>query len=96
VKPWRNTGEVRPGPSTNCSNEVVHFPAVSQHVREPSNCFGGIVLIRGSVSKRRMTGTDIYSTRVGLGYRALGQMEGEQIVWSWIGLHAEYGKLLRG
>jgi hypothetical protein len=39
---------------------------------------------------------DIYSARVGLGYRALGQMDGEQIVWFWIGPHAEYDKPLRG
>ncbi|HYW47653.1 MAG TPA: hypothetical protein VE959_32590 [Bryobacteraceae bacterium] len=39
---------------------------------------------------------DIYSARVGLGYRALGQMEGEDIVWFWIGPHGEYDKLLRG
>ena len=36
----------------------------------------------------------IYSARVGLGYRALGQMDGEDIVWFWIGPHAEYDKLL--
>ena len=28
---------------------------------------------------------DVYSARVGLGYRALGQMDGEDIVWFWIG-----------
>ena len=37
---------------------------------------------------------DIYSARVGLGYRALGQIDGEDIVWFWIGPHAEYDKLL--
>lgn len=37
---------------------------------------------------------DIYSARVGLGYRALGQMDGEDIVWFWIGPHAEYDRLL--
>ena len=36
----------------------------------------------------------IYSARVGLGYRALAQMDGEDIVWFWIGPHAEYDKLL--
>ena len=37
---------------------------------------------------------NIYSARVGLGYRVLGQMDGEDIVWYWIGTHAEYDKLL--
>ena len=36
----------------------------------------------------------IYSARVGLGYRALGRMDGEDIVWFWIGPHSEYDKLL--
>ena len=40
--------------------------------------------------------SDIYSVRVGLGYRALGQMDSDDIVWFWIGPHAEYDKLVRG
>jgi hypothetical protein len=31
---------------------------------------------------------------VGLGHRVLGQLDGEDIVWFWIGTHAEYDKLL--
>ena len=38
----------------------------------------------------------IYSARVGLGYRAVGQVNGDDIVWFWIGPHAEYDELLRG
>ena len=37
---------------------------------------------------------NIYSARVGLGYRALGQMDGEVIIWFWIGSNADYDKLL--
>jgi len=36
---------------------------------------------------------NIYSVRVGLGYRALGQMDGAAIVWFWIGPHGDYDKL---
>lgn len=36
----------------------------------------------------------IYSARVGIGYRVVGAMEGDQIVWFWIGTHAEYDQLL--
>jgi hypothetical protein len=36
----------------------------------------------------------IYSARVGLGYRALCVREGEDLVWFWIGSHAEYDRLL--
>ena len=39
---------------------------------------------------------NVYSARVGLGYRALAQMDGEDVIWFWIGPHAEYDKLLRG
>jgi len=37
---------------------------------------------------------NIYSVRVGLGYRALGQVEGDEVVWFWIGSHADYDRLL--
>lgn len=38
----------------------------------------------------------IYSARVGLHYRALGELqENDTVVWFWIGSHAEYDRLLR-
>lgn len=37
----------------------------------------------------------MYSARVGIGYRALGTLEGDSIVWFWIGPHSEYDKLLQ-
>lgn len=40
-------------------------------------------------------GDRIYSVRVGPGHRALGQMDGEDIAWFWIGDHSEYDRLLR-
>jgi hypothetical protein len=36
----------------------------------------------------------IYSIRVSLGYRAIGEQEGDEITWFWIGSHAEYDKLI--
>jgi hypothetical protein len=36
----------------------------------------------------------IYSARIGLGYRALGQMDDDTIVWFWIGPHGDYDKLV--
>ena len=38
--------------------------------------------------------TNTFSVRVGLGYRALGVMEGSTIVWFWIGSHADYDRLV--
>jgi hypothetical protein len=37
----------------------------------------------------------IYSARVGIGYRAVGALDGDTIVWYWIGSHADYDQLLK-
>jgi hypothetical protein len=36
----------------------------------------------------------IYATRVSRDYRAVGIVDGETIVWFWIGSHAKYERLL--
>ena len=36
----------------------------------------------------------IYSARVGRGHRALGILEGDTVIWYWIGSHAEYDYML--
>ncbi|MFC1976157.1 hypothetical protein ACFLXQ_07145 [Chloroflexota bacterium] len=36
----------------------------------------------------------IYSARISIEYRALGIREGDEIIWFWIGSHADYDKLL--
>ncbi len=36
---------------------------------------------------------DIYSTRIGLGYRALAARKKDRVVWYWIGSHADYDRL---
>ena len=37
----------------------------------------------------------IYAARVGLGHRARAIIDGETVVWFWIGIHSEYDRLLR-
>ena len=37
----------------------------------------------------------LYSVRVGDHYRAIAHVEGSSVVWTWIGSHEEYNKLLR-
>lgn len=37
----------------------------------------------------------VYSVRIGLDYRALGILEGDGILWFWIGPHDEYERLLK-
>jgi len=45
--------------------------------------------------KQAHSARPIYSARVGLGYRALAVIEGDVVIWFWIGTHAEYERLLR-
>ena len=35
-----------------------------------------------------------YSVRVGISYRAVGVLDGDTLIWFWIGTHADYDKLL--
>ena len=37
----------------------------------------------------------IYSVRISIDYRAIGELDGNDMVWFWIGPHGEYDKLLR-
>lgn len=37
----------------------------------------------------------IYSVRIGQGYRALGILDEDTIIWFWIGDHDEYERLLK-
>ena len=37
----------------------------------------------------------IYSVRIGLNYRAVGVRDGDDIIWYWVGSHADYDKLIR-
>jgi hypothetical protein len=36
----------------------------------------------------------IYSIRISRGYRAVGEKEGDEITWFWIGSHFDYDKLI--
>ncbi len=48
-----------------------------------------------SLHFKRIHGQEgLYSVRVGLGWRALGLVEGNTISWFWIGSHAEYDTLI--
>lgn len=45
--------------------------------------------------KRIQATKKLYSIRVGIGWRAFGIKDEEDIVWFWIGSHNEYQKMLR-
>jgi hypothetical protein len=44
--------------------------------------------------KRVHPSRPIYSARISINYRALGVRDGEEIIWFWIGSHADYENLL--
>jgi hypothetical protein len=44
--------------------------------------------------KRIHSARPIYSVRISIEYRALGVREEDEIIWFWIGSHADYDKLL--
>ncbi len=45
--------------------------------------------------KRIHSTRPIFSVRISIDYRAVGIVEGNEITWFWIGLHAEYDHLLK-
>ena len=49
----------------------------------------------GLAFKRVGVSMPVYSVRVGIGWRALGIVEGDNIIWFWIGPHADYDKLCK-
>jgi hypothetical protein len=36
----------------------------------------------------------IYSARINKSYRAVGQLDGDTVIWFWIGSYAEYNRFL--
>jgi hypothetical protein len=45
--------------------------------------------------KRVHPNEPIYSVRISRDYRAVGVVEGDEIIWFWIGSHEDYEQLLR-
>jgi len=54
-------------------------------------------LYHPSLQFKRVHPTDpIYSVRIGRGWRAVGLQRGpDQMLWFWIGSHADYDRLLQ-
>jgi plasmid maintenance system killer protein len=49
-----------------------------------------------SLKFKRISQTkDIYSIRIGKGWRALGLKKDEYMIWFWIGSHSEYDRLIK-
>lgn len=45
--------------------------------------------------KRVHSTLPVFSVRISLNYRALGLLDEGELIWFWIGSHANYGKLLK-
>ena len=39
-------------------------------------------------------GEEVFSVRIGLHWRALGIRDGDEMIWFWIGSHADYDRLI--
>jgi mRNA-degrading endonuclease RelE of RelBE toxin-antitoxin system len=45
--------------------------------------------------KKVHTNRPIFSARININYRVIGVRDDDEIVWFWIGSHADYDKLLK-
>ncbi len=45
--------------------------------------------------KELISGSNIYSVRIGLGWRAIGVRNDDNIIWFWIGSHSDYDQLIK-
>ena len=103
-KPEMNIGGKKLVRSMNFSaDEIVHIPQLQGSLPKPPGVRSGTSIeslssfprnpAHPSLSFKKVDDAgNIYSVRVGLGYRALGQMDGPEIVWFWIGPHDEYDR----
>ena len=69
-------------------------PEVQQDAKRAYRLFRANPAHPGLQFKKVEGGDDIYSARIGLGYRALAVMNQDRIVWYWIGSHSEYDRLV--
>lgn len=73
--------------------------ALPAHVRrqtqEAYRLFQGNPAHPGLHFKQGHADPPIYSARVGIGYRAVGALDGGAIIWLWIGSHPDYDRLLQ-
>jgi len=71
------------------------LPAQAQRqAREAYRLFRQNVAHPGLHFKQVHPDPPTYSARVGIGYRAVGVLDGDTVIWFWIGTHAEYDRLL--
>lgn len=67
---------------------------IRQQAREAYRFFQNNPRHPGLQFKKVHSTKPIYSARVNADYRVLGILNGDEIIWFWIGPHGEYDKLL--
>ena len=71
------------------------LPRQVQHqARQAYRLFRQNVIHPGLHFKRVLANPLMYSARAGIGYRAVGILDGDELIWFRIGTHAEYDRLL--
>ena len=59
----------------------------------PTGCSRKIRIIPRFVSKKLGGYEHVWSVRINEQYRAVGERQGDTVVWVWIGSHNEFDKL---
>jgi hypothetical protein len=67
---------------------------VQRQAREAYRLFRQNAAHPGLHFKRVFSDPPMYSARVGIGYRAVGVLDGDIVTWFWIGSHVSYDQLL--
>jgi hypothetical protein len=67
---------------------------IQRQARDAYRLFRGDPRHPGLRFKKIEQTENVYSIRIGLGYRALGALEDSVVVWFWIGSHADYDRLV--
>ena len=68
---------------------------IQQQAREAYRSFRQNPAHPGLRFKKVFAAPPTYTARVGISYRAAGVLDGDTMIWYWIGSHAEYDKLLK-
>ena len=68
---------------------------VQRQARQAYRLFRQDAAYPGLHFKRVRLDPPLYSARVGIGYRAVGVLDADSVVWFWIGSHADYDRLLK-
>ena len=69
-------------------------PDIKSQARRAYKLFCGNPRHPGLHFKRVHRTEPVYSVRVSQGYRAVGVLQGDAIIWFWIGSHTDYARLL--